>query len=107
MPHYVMVYVGGDQPSSPEEGQQHFAKYMEWLQALGDAAVSPMNPLKDTQTVNPDGSVNEGGVTGMSGYTIVEADSMAAALEMAKSCPFLDINGRLEVSEKVDMSGMG
>ena len=31
MPQYVMVYLGGNQPSSPEEGKQHFAKYMEWL----------------------------------------------------------------------------
>jgi hypothetical protein len=41
----------------------------------------------------------------MSGYTIVEADSMDAALEMAKSCPFLDINGSLEVSELMQMPG--
>lgn len=103
MPKYVMVYIGGKQPSSPEEGQKHFAKYMEWLKSLGDAAVSPMNPLKDTQTVAPDGSVSSGGVSSMNGYTIVEAESMEAALEMAKECPFLDVNGTLEVSELVDM----
>jgi hypothetical protein len=40
----------------------------------------------------------------MSGYTIVEADSMGAALEMAKTCPFLDIGGSLEVSELIKMS---
>ena len=76
---------------------------MEWLSSLGDAAVSPANPLKDTQTVSPDGSVSSGGTTAMSGYTIVEADSMESALAMAKTCPFLDINGSLEVSEKIDM----
>lgn len=41
----------------------------------------------------------------MSGYTIVEADSMDAALEMAKACPFLDVNGSLEVSELMKMPG--
>ena len=61
MPRYVIVYLGGNQPSSPEEGQQHFAKYMEWITSLGDSAVSPANPLKDTSTVNPDGSVTTGG----------------------------------------------
>ena len=76
---------------------------MEWLSSLGDAAVSPANPLKDTQTVSPDGSVSSGGTTAMSGYTIVEADSMESALAMAKTCPFLDINGSLEVSKKIDM----
>jgi hypothetical protein len=72
---------------------------------LGDAAVSPANPLKNTSTVNPDGSVTSGGTTTMSGYTIVEADSMEAALEMAKACPFLDIGGSLEVSELMQMPG--
>jgi hypothetical protein len=103
MPQYIITYLGGDKPSTPEEGKQHFAKYMEWLSSLGDAAVSPANPLKDTKTVSSDGSVANGGVTTMSGYTIVETDTMDAALTMAKSCPFLAIGGSLEVSERVEM----
>ncbi len=105
MAQYVIIYLGGEQPASPEEGQKHFARYMEWLTSLGDAAVSPANPLKDTCTVNPDGSVTEGGTSTMSGYTIVEAESMEAALSMAKSCPFLEIGGSLEVSERIEMPG--
>ena len=105
MTQYLIVYLGGDQPSSPEEGKQHFAKYMAWLSSLGDSAVSPANPLKDTSTVNTDGTVTDGGATKMSGYTIIEADSMEAALTIAKACPFLDIGGSLEVSELVEMPG--
>jgi len=105
MSQYVIVYLGGNQPSSPEEGKQHFSKYMEWLSSLGDAAVSPANPLKNTTTINPDGTVTNGGSTTMSGYTVVETDSMEAALSMAKACPFLDIGGSLEVSELVEMPG--
>ena len=103
MPQYVIVYLGGDQPSSPEEGKKHFAKYQAWLSSLGGSAVSPANPLKDTNTVNSDGTVTTGGTSTMSGYTIIEADSMEAALEIAKACPFLDIGGSLEVSELVRM----
>ena len=103
MPQYIMTYLGGDQPSSPEEGKQHFAKYMDWLSSLGDSAVSPANPLKNTNTVNPDGTVTAGGTTTMSGYTIIDAASMEAALSIAKACPFLDINGSLEVSELMEM----
>ena len=106
MTQFLIVYLGGDQPSSPEEGKQHFSKYMEWLSSLGDAAVSPANPLKNTSTVNPDGSVSAGGTTTMSGYTIIEAATMDAALEIAKACPFLDIGGSLEVSELMEMPGM-
>ncbi len=105
MPQYMITYLGGDQPSSPEQGKQHFAKYMEWLSALGDAAVSPANPLKNTSTVNPDGTVTSGGTTTMSGFTLIEANSMEAALLIAKGCPFLDIGGSLEVSELMQMPG--
>ena len=103
MAQYIITYLGGDQPSSPEEGKQHFAKYNEWLASLGGSAVSPANPLKDTSTVNPDGTVTNGSTTSMSGYTIIEAESMDAAVSIAKACPFLDIGGSLEVSELMQM----
>ena len=103
MAQYVFVYLGGDRPASPEEGKQHFARYQEWLASLGDSAVSPMNPLKNTSTVSPDGVVATGSTTAMSGYTVVEAETMDAALEMAKTCPFLQIGGSLEVSELMQM----
>lgn len=103
MPHFVLTYLGGDQPSTPEEGQKYFAKYQEWLSSLGKAAVSPMNPFKDTHTIESDGTVAIGSKTGMSGYTVIEAPSMEAALSIAKDCPFLKINGTLEVSELIAM----
>lgn len=103
MSQYMITYLGGNQPATPEEGKQHFAKYKQWLSSLGDAAVSPANPLKDTCTVNADGSVTSGGSSTMSGFTVVEADSMDAAMKMAKACPFLEIGGSLEVSELMKM----
>lgn len=105
MPQFMITYLGGEKPSSPEEGQQHTSKYMAWLSSLGDAAVSPANPLKDMRTVHPDGSVTTGGSTSMSGFTIVEAGDMEQALTIAKACPFLDVGGSLEVSELMQMPG--
>jgi hypothetical protein len=55
--------------------------------------------------VNSDGSVTTGGTTPISDYTIIEMDFMDAALSIAKTCPFLDIGGSLEVSELMQMSG--
>lgn len=103
MSKFVIVYLGGEQPSSPEKGQKHMAKYREWLASLGDKAVSPANPFKNTHIVNADGSVNAGSGTTMSGFTIIEADSMEEALSIAKACPFLEIKGSLEVSELMTM----
>jgi len=105
MPQYMITYLGGNPPATAEEGNKHKAKYMDWLSSLGDAAVSPANPLTNTNTVNPDGSVAAGGTTAMSGYSIIEAASIDAALLIAKACPFLEIGGSLEVSELIEMPG--
>ena len=105
MPQFMITYLGSPKPASPEQGQQHMAKYREWLSSLGDSAVSPANPLKNTRTVNPDGSVSSSGTTGMSGFTIVEADSGEQAVAIAQACPFLEVGGSLEVSELIKMTG--
>ena len=80
------------------------AKYMEWLSALGNSDVSRSNPLKNTSTVNSDGTVTTGGTTPMSGYTkfvwIIDEE-----LSIAKDFPLLDIGGLLEVSEIIQIPG--
>ena len=103
MPQYMITYLGGDQPASPEEGKEHFEKYKAWLSSLGESVVSPANPLKGTCTVNSDGSISSDSTTTMSGFTVIKASSMDDALAVAKACPFLDLNGSLEVSELVQM----
>ncbi|WP_096086966.1 YciI family protein [Agaribacterium haliotis] len=103
MPSYVISYIGGDAPKTEAEGKAHFAKYMKWLNDLGDAALSPANPFKHTHVVNPKAEVSTGSVTKMSGFSVIKADSIEAAIEIAKACPFLDIGGSLEVSELVAM----
>ena len=101
---YIIVYLGGEQPSSPDEAQQHMEKYREWLKSLGDSVVSALNPLKDTHVVSSNGTTN-GSSTAMSGFTIITANSLEAVLEMSNSCPFLEIGGTLEVSELMQMGG--
>ena len=103
MPHFAIVYFGGNQPSDPNAGKQNFAKYMERLKSLGDAALSPANPLKSTKTAHPDGSVTDGSGSATSGYTIIDAETTDSAVAIAKACPFLEIGGSLEVSELVQM----
>ena len=99
MARFLIAYLGGDQPASPEEAKEHFARYVDWLSSLGESVVSPANPFKSTKTVYSDGTVGNGSTTSMSGYTIIEVDSMEAALSIARACPFLDVGGSLEVSE--------
>lgn len=103
MNQYIITYLGGDQPSSPEEAKENFAKYQAWLGSLGEAAIKPMVPFKDAHMVSPDGSVSAGSSIAMTGHTIVQAESIEQAIEYAKACPFLEVNGSLEVAEIVQM----
>lgn len=105
MSQYIITYLGTPNQSSPEENQQHMAKYREWLASLGDSVVSPANPFKNTCTINPDGTIISGGTSTMSGFTIIEAESDEAAHAIAKACPYLEVGGTLEVSELMQMSG--
>ncbi len=104
MPQFIFVYLGGEYPSSPEEGQKHFEEYHQWLHNLGEAVISPAIPFKDTHTVQTGGKVMNGTSTAMSGMSIMRFGSMEDALAAAASCPFLDIKGTLEVSEMIEMA---
>ena len=103
MPNYIIAYHGGKKPESPEEGAKHMAKWKAWIGGLGDAAVNPGTPLGKSRIVSSAGVSDDGGPNPMSGFSVVKAESMDAALEMAKRCPVLDIDGTLEVAEMMEM----
>ena len=105
MPQYIFVYLGGEFPTISEERQKHLERYQQWLNSLGDRVVSPAIPCKDTHTVQTDGTATPGSTTAMSGLSIIRSASMDEALAAARSCPFLEINGVLEISEMVEMKG--
>ena len=102
MPNYVFAYHGGKEPESPEEGVRERAKWNAWLSDLGDAAVNPGTPMAMHKTVSSSGVSDGGGSNPMSGFSIFKADSMDAALEMAKECPFLEM-GTIVVAEAMEM----
>ena len=103
MSDYIIAYHGGKQPESPEEGAKHMAKWKAWVGGLGDAVVNPGTPLGKSRIVSSGGVSDDGGSNPMSGFSVVKADSMDAALEMAKACPFLETGGTLEVAEMMKM----
>ena len=103
MPNYVLAYHGGNEPESPEEGAEMMAKWKAWVAGLGDAAVNPGTPLGKSKTVSSGGVSDDGGANPLSGFSIVKADSMEAALEIAKGCPYLEIDGTIEVAEVMEM----
>ncbi len=103
MSNYVIAYHGGKRPENPEEGAKYMAKWKAWIGGLGDAVVNPATPLGKSKTVSSGGVSDDGGSNPLMGFSIVKADSMDAALEMAKGCPHLELGGTLEVAEVMEM----
>lgn len=101
MSQYFIAYHRGTTPKSPEQGAKLKAKWEAWVKGLGDAVVNPGSPLGQSKTVSSSG-VSDDGESPLMGFSIVKADSMDAALEMAKACPHLEI-GTLEVAEVKQM----
>ena len=85
-------------PNPAEEGR---ADFMAWIGGLGDAVVNPGTPLGASKIVRSGGVSDEGGAK-LTGFSIVKAVSMDAALEIAKTCPYLEI-GPIEVAEVMGM----
>ncbi len=102
MSNYIFAYHGGKKPESPEEGAKLMAKWEAWIGGLGDAVVNPGTPLGISKTVSSSGVSDDGGSNPLSGFSIVKADSMDAAHEMAKGCPHLE-HGTIEVAEVKEM----
>ena len=85
MPHYIIAYHSDNKPESPEAGAEQMAKWKRWIDDLGDG-------------VSDDGESNP-----MSSFSVVQTDSMEAALEIARNCPFLETGGTLEVADMMKM----
>jgi len=105
MAKFVLVFTGGGMPESEEEQAKVLAAWGAWYEGLGSALVDPGNPFGPAvQSITPDRSVSSGAVgTQASGYTILQAESLDGAVEMAKKCPMLDGNGQITVYEALDM----
>ena len=100
MANYLLAYHGGGMPESEEQRAKVMAAWGQWFGTLGPALVDGGNPVGRTSTIAANGSVSDGGgANPVSGYSVIKADSMDAAVQMAKGCPLLESGGSIEVAE--------
>jgi hypothetical protein len=85
MTNYVFAYSGGNGVAADEaERNAQYAKWGQWFGELGSAVV-------------------EGGAATGTAKTVGPADSLDAAVELAKGCPVLEIGGAVDVYEAIAM----
>jgi hypothetical protein len=70
------------------------AAWEAWFAGIGDRVVEPGSPVFARGTVGETGAD-----TALGGYSVVEADDLAAAIAFAEGCPVLQYGGGVEVGE--------
>jgi hypothetical protein len=101
MANFVLLYSGGSMPATEAEQAAVLQAWGAWYEKLGSAVVDGGNPFTPTaKSIASDGSVRDGPVGTMAtGYSIISADSLDAAVEKAKDCPVLQGGGQISVYE--------
>ena len=98
MAKFVLLYVGGDQPTSQEDGVAVMTAWNDWFKKNDDVIAdrgSAFGGVSGVGAALP--------ATGVTGYTVIEADSADAAASLIKDHPHLAANGRIEIHETLDM----
>jgi len=96
---YLVTYHGGGMPSDAAAADQARQAFGQWASGLGPALVDPGAPLALSRTVTSS-AVHEGQTEApISGYSIVEAHDLDAAVDLVRGHPFVARGGSLQVSE--------
>jgi hypothetical protein len=101
MANFVLLYTGGSMPETEAEQAAVMQAWGAWLGGLGSALVDAGNPFTgQAKNIASNGKVSDGPVGTMAtGYSIIKADSLGTAVELAKGCPQLQGDGQITVYE--------
>ena len=107
MPKFIMIYKGPAMDMAkitPEQGKAMMAAWTKWMKKAGKAIVDGGAPFGQGQSIVDDGSQKK--PAKLTGYTIVQAKTLAGARSLTKGHPFLtEGKGRfsIELYELMEM----
>jgi hypothetical protein len=104
MAKFLLSYHGGSMGATPDEQAAEMAKWQAWFGGLGSALTDPGLPIMQARTVSSGGTADGGGSNMVTGYSIVEAADMEAAVAIARGCPLLGTGGTIEVGQTIPMA---
>ena len=95
-------------PANEAEVNAVTKDWITWFEKAGSAVVDSGNPFTPVaKTIASDGKVSDGAVGTMAnGYSIIKADSLDAAVKLAKGCPALKSGSKITVYEVFPAPGM-
>jgi hypothetical protein len=101
MAKFGLLYIGGGAPESEAERAVAMQAWGAWFGGLGSALVDGGNAFTaNTKTITSTGTVSESSSLELpiTGYSVVKADSLDAAIALAKGCPLLRSNSRSQIT---------
>jgi hypothetical protein len=100
---YLLLYSGGQMPETEAEQKKVGEAWTSWFGKHGEAITDGGNPFTPmAKTIGADGKVSDGAFAMASGYTLIKADSLDKAVEIAKGCPVLTGGAKVAVYETFD-----
>ncbi len=101
MKKYLLV-VYGPSADTEQDRAAGMAMMAQWYGALGSALVDPGAPFTGAKTVSVDG-VGAAVGPNATGYNVVQAESLEAAIALAQKCPLLQHGRQVTVFETLPM----
>lgn len=102
MAKFMFVYQGGGaMADSPAEQEKIMAAWGAWYGTLGAAIADGGAPFAGSTSVSPKG--RSVAASGLTGFSMVNADSLDDAAAMTAGCPVLANGGTVDVYECIDM----
>lgn len=104
MSNFVLLYTGGGMPATDAERKRITDEWNAWYKKIDKAVVDQGNPFAPmAKYISGDGKVYDGPIGSMvTGYTIIKALSLDAAIQLAKSCPALKGGAKISVYETIN-----
>ena len=101
MANFLLLYNGGNMGATEAEQAAVMSAWMAWFGQMGSAVVDGGNPISPVaKTIASNGRVTDASAGVMaSGYSVIAADSLDAAVKLAKGCPVLAAGGQVTVYE--------
>lgn len=99
MANYLFAYTGGGMAETDAEREAAMAAWGQWFGKVGPAIVDAGNPFGPSTSVGAGG--NGAAESGLTGYSVLAADSIDAAAELAKDCPIIANGGKVDIYETV------
>ena len=101
MANFLLLYTGGSMPETPAEQEAVMQAWNAWFGILGSNLIDGGNTFTPhAKSISSNGTVSDGPIGEMaSGYTVIKADSLDAAVAIARECPVLQGGAKITVYE--------